>query len=199
MAFAVKHSMPERVSALSESDQRIARDLHPVFGRAFQAQRGAVPDGVRLARIILAAFNEQLASQPVAKSSLASALMRGVIAREELKQEEGGSMSADEAAMKLAITKTSILKRYQKGQLIGWREARQNAVRFPLWQFADDNLLPGISEVLAVFNQVPWMDDWAKVVFFLNPLKSLGDKRPLDLLREGKTAPVVAAALTATE
>ena len=39
MAFAVKHSMPERISALSESDQRIARDFHPVFGKAFQATR----------------------------------------------------------------------------------------------------------------------------------------------------------------
>ncbi len=115
---------------------------------------------------------------------------RGLIAREEMKLAEGGSWSATETGSRLGITKAAVLKRYQKGQLIGWRESRQNAVRFPAWQFSDDRPLPGITDVL----QVLQIDDWAKIVFFLSQLSSLGGKRPLDLIRAGQIREVLRAA-----
>jgi hypothetical protein len=87
-----------------------------------------------------------------------------------------------------------VLKRYHEGKILGWREARQDAVRFPIWQFTDDNLLPGIPEVLAILNQAPWMDDWARILFFLNRRSSLDEKSPLDLLRKGRNERVLWAA-----
>jgi len=53
-----------------------------------------------------------------------------------------------------------------------------------VWQFEDGNVLGGVPESLAVLNEAPWMDDWGRILFFLNPRTSLGKKRPLDLLRE---------------
>jgi hypothetical protein len=143
-------------------------------------------DPVEAMKIMLAAIQEQLVTKSKPSASLAMALGRGVLAREELKEQEGGSLSAEEARMQLGgLSKEAILKRYRKGQLLGWREAKQDAVRFPVWQFKDGNVLPGIRETLAVLNEAPWMDDWGRILFFLNPRSSLKNTRPLDLLREG--------------
>lgn len=142
-------------------------------------------DPLEAVRLITAAVQNQLVLSAKPRAKYAGAIMRGLLAREELKQAEGGSYSAEEARMLLGISKAAVLKRYQKGQLIGWREASQNAVRFPAWQFQGDNVLPGLSEVLAIFAEEDWTDDWTRIVFFLNARHSLAGKRPLDVLREG--------------
>jgi len=48
-------------------------------------------------------------------------------------EEEGDHISADQAARRLGISKTSILEKFKKRQLLGWRETKQRAVRFPVW------------------------------------------------------------------
>ena len=106
--------------------------------------------------------------------------------REEAKQEEGGHISADQAARMLGISKTSVLEKFKKGQLLGWRETRQKAVRFPIWQFVGGEILRGLPEVLNILSQASQIDDWGRVMFFLNRRNSLRGKRPLDALREGK-------------
>ena len=55
--------------------------------------------------------------------ALDRAVARGMAVREEAKQEEGGHISADEAARMLGISKTSILKKFE-GQLLGWRSSK---------------------------------------------------------------------------
>jgi transposase len=45
------------------------------------------------------------------------ALARGLSVREAAKPEEGGNISADEAARRLGISKTSVLEKFKKGQL----------------------------------------------------------------------------------
>lgn len=118
------------------------------------------------------------------------AAARGLMVRETIKQEEGGHISAEDTARALGISKTAVLERYKKGQLLGWRETRQGAVRFPVWQFADGNVLKGLTEVLAVLSKAPGIDDWGRILFFLNRRNSLKGKRPLDLLRQGKVTAV---------
>jgi hypothetical protein len=142
---------------------------------------------VEAVRLLTAAVEKQLAAQRKPKTPYAMALMRGLLAREELKQAEGGSYSAEETRALLGISKAAVLKRFQKHQLVGWREAGQGAVRFPAWQFLNNNVLPGLPEVLAVFSKEDWVDDWKIVLFFLTPRLSLDGRRPLDLLREGET------------
>ena len=149
-------------------------------------------DPVDAIKVMLATIQEELVKQAKPKANLAVALGRGMLARVELKEQEGGSLSAEEARLRLGgLSKEAVLKRYRKDQLLGWREAKQGAVRFPVWQFDDENVLPGLRETLDVLNEAPWMDDWGRILFFLNSRSSLGDRRPLDLLRDGETARVV--------
>lgn len=151
---------------------------------------------VKAVRYLTAAVERQLAKkkQKKSKSQYAAALMRGLAVREELKLKEGGSCSADEARALLGISKTAVLKRFQKGQLLGWREAGQGAVRFPVWQFHEHNVVPGLPEVLAVFAKEDWVDDWTRILFFLGGRRSLGGRCPLDILREGEIAKVCSLA-----
>ncbi len=138
---------------------------------------------MEIARAVADAIMAEAGPKP--ERAMDRAAARGLVVREEAKQEEGGNISADEAARILGISKTSILERYKKGRVLGWREARQNAVRFPTWQFSPDGVLKGLAEVLAIL-QSPHMDDWGRVMFFLNPRQSLQGLRPLDALRQGR-------------
>jgi len=171
-----------------------ALDFQPAIAEAIK--RFGPLDAVR---IVSATMEEQLAAERKPGARLAMALMRGMMAREELKQEEGGSYSAEETRILLGISKAAVLKRFQKGQLLGWREAGQRAVRFPVWQFDGADVLPGLAEILAVFAEAPWSDDWTKTVFFLSPRQSLGGKRPLDLLRAGEAKRLSALARSSIE
>jgi len=141
-----------------------------------------------IARAVADAINAEAGRRP--ERALDRAAARGLVVREEAKHEEGGNVSADEAARMLGISKTSILERYKKGRVLGWREARQNAVRFPYWQFSVDGMLKGLPEVLAILGHSPHIDDWGKIMFFLNPRQSLHGERPLDALRHGRQAVV---------
>ena len=137
---------------------------------------------IAIARAVVKVHSEL---EHLPNQALDRAMARGVFLRESAKQEDGGSISADEAARRLGISKTSVLKRLKNGQLLGWRETKQRAVRFPVWQFAEGGPLSGLSQVLSILSESPQIDDWGRVMFFLNPRDSLGGKRPLDALRAG--------------
>src|SRR4029079_3542021 len=109
---------------LQAQEQQILSALR----RALRKLAGAA-DPANLARIIEKAFRQEFPADK-ADNRLANAVARGITARQKLMAAEGGSWSAEEAAQELGISKAAILKRYQKGQLIAWREERQNAVRF---------------------------------------------------------------------
>ena len=141
-------------------------------------------DPLQIVTLLADALKAEAASKP--DRALDRAVAKGLSVREEAKTGEGGHVSADEAARALGLSKPALLGRYNKGQLVGWRELRQNAVRVPVWQFSEGGMLPGLPEVLGILRGAPHMDDWGRVMFFLNPRQSLGGKRPLDALREGR-------------
>lgn len=120
------------------------------------------------------------------EEKLANAMARGVSVREKMATEEGGSMSAEEAARFLGMAKQSALNLYHQGKLLGWRSEKQGAVRFPVWQFRDGERLPGLDQVLAKLSACGILDDWGKIGFFLQQHRLSESRRPLDLLRENK-------------
>ncbi len=133
------------------------------------------------------------------KSPLAEALFRGIEARQRIKEMEGGTLSAEEAGRLLGLVKQAVIDRYNKGRLLGWRE-KQGAIRFPVWQFREDgHVLGGLPEALGVLAQNKRLDDWAKVLFFVNPRDSLKNQRPLDLLRKGEAEHVIELARAQVE
>jgi hypothetical protein len=131
---------------------------------------------------------------PEADNRLARARARGITARRKLMEAEGGSLSAEEAAHEIGISKAALLKRYHKGQIMAWREERQNAVRFPVWQFKDHRVLEGLGEALRILNAGSRLDDFGRILFFLSHMGYLGKKRPVDCLRVGEMNKVFQAA-----
>jgi hypothetical protein len=156
-------------------------------------EKGAFIDPVRRVAIASAALERSL-SNSTREAKLAQALARGISVRERMAAEEGGSMSAEEAARYLGLTKQSVLNLYHGGKLLGWRSEKQAAVRLPVWQFANGQRLPGLANVLAVLSEPGTLDDWGKIGFFLQTHAVLGNKRPLDLLRDNRVEPVLKAA-----
>lgn len=148
-----------------------------------------------LARLAYLAFDLSLGAKPSRQDKLAMALARGLEARQQIAETEGGSLSSDETARLLEISKTAVLKRLEAGRLLAWREERLQAARFPRWQFnGHGQVLAGLEEVLEILHGDPRLDAWGKILFFLQTKTSLGNKRPLDVLREGRLEEVRLAA-----
>ena len=124
---------------------------------------------------------------------LPHALISGAQRREELLRDNGGVESSDHTAHRLGMSKQAVLDRAKRGTLLGLRTLKQNAVVFPVFQFAPDaaGLVIGLDEVLKVLNEQPAIDGWAKCNFLLSPRDSLRGKTPLTLLRDGHARRVV--------
>lgn len=120
---------------------------------------------------------------------LAEASDLGEVVRQKLAADEGGSVSGAQAARLLGISKATVLRRWRGHRMVGWSEGKM--ARFPVWQFAGSKMLRGIEDVLQIFQSD---DQWRVMRYFLGKRHSLADRRPLDLLRRGKVAEVLAHA-----
>ena len=177
-----------------EAERKIVNDIRTVLRKLAGSRVLSVATRpANLARLTDKAFRQEFPAGK-ADNRLASAIARGIPARRKLTEDEGGSISAEQAAKVLGISKQAILKRYQKGQILAWREERQRAVRVPVWQFGDRKALDGIVETLQVLNTGNRLDDLGRLLFFLSNHGLLGGKRPIDCLRKGEVAKVLQAA-----
>lgn len=148
-----------------------------------------------LARLLALAGEGSIGLGRSREDRLAQAQVRGLGVRQQLAATEGGTLSSEEVARLLGISKTAVFKRLEAGRLLAWREERLQAARFPRWQFDEQGrVLAGFEDTLAVLNGDARLDAWGKVLFFLQARDRLGDRRPLDLLREGKVEEVRLAA-----
>lgn len=139
----------------------------------------------QVARLTALAFQAEF---PVGegRNAVPHAIARGILARRQILRAEGGSVSTAEAAQRLGVSKRAVLERYHKGTIVGWLDENTRAIRYPVWQFNTRGLLPGIEEILQLFNEHGDADDdMARVMFFLSRFGFLGDERPLDCLRSG--------------
>jgi hypothetical protein len=168
----------------TEERDREAEEFVTQLSRSLKEKSGRVSP-TRLAELVGVAFRIAFTGSRK-EHRLANALARGVSVRERMAAEEGGSMSADEAARYLGMTKQSVLNLYHAGKVLGWRTEKQGSIRFPIWQFVEHRRLRGLEKVLARLNENAVLDDWGKVGFFLQSHALLGNRRPLDLLRENQ-------------
>lgn len=126
-----------------------------------------------------------------ADDPLAPARLRGIEARKDLLEKEGGSVSAAEIGQMLGgISPQAVNKRRKAGKLLGLPVGK-NRYRYPVWQAEAGRILPGFEEVLGAFGVE---DPWMRAAFFLGGNARLGGKRPLDDLREGSAEAVEDAA-----
>jgi len=177
------------LAGLATKDQAAVK----AFSDVIRKHRGQ--SSTSLARLASIAFGLSLGRKESRQDKFELAVARGLEARQKLAEAEGGSWSSDEVARLLGISKTAVLKRLEAGRLLAWREERLHAARFPRWQFDEHGqVLAGLTEVLDCLNEDKGLDAWGKILFFLQTRSSLGDKRPLDGLREGKVKEVCLAA-----
>lgn len=120
---------------------------------------------------------------------LLRAKLRGAERQREILKAEGGQLSAEEAGRLIGISRQGADKARRRRRLLAFNVGR--TWRYPLWQFADGQVLAGLSQVLAALETE---SPWVQAAFFLSRNSRLGNRRPLDLLKQGKVSEVVRAA-----
>jgi hypothetical protein len=178
------------------------KDRAPVAARAIEALAEATsqPSAAELLEVAGASSNfavlSQLLEQPEVlaalrqRDPLAPARLRGLRAKERLLAEEGGCVTAAEMADVLGITRQAVDNRRRQGHLIGLDLGRRGFC-YPAWQLDARGLRPGLAEVLTA---LAGYDSWTQAIFMLTGNVWLDGERPLDALRDGRDAQVLAAA-----
>jgi hypothetical protein len=113
-----------------------------------------------------------------ARDPLAGARLRGIEAKRQLLEAEGGSLSSAETSKLLKISRQAVDKRRRENKILGL-ELGKKGYHYPTWQFGLRNL----DDVLSVLGD---RDEWEKLNFFLNPSDLLDDRTPLKVLQAGK-------------
>ncbi len=121
---------------------------------------------------------------------LAGARVRGLEARQQLLDGEGGAWTVDQVAKHLGMSRQSVDKRRKAGRLLALTVGRRGYL-YPSWQFARHGVLSGWGTILSALAA---NDPWAQVIFMLSPSDRLGNQRPLDTLRHGSVEEVRVAA-----
>lgn len=121
---------------------------------------------------------------------LAAARIRGLRQREELLTQEGGTIGPAEVAKILGLSRQGVDKRRHSGKLLAI-EAGRRGFRYPVFQFVDGGVLPGLEEVLEVLATHPPL---AQLEFFVSGDHRIGGDRPLDRVRRGDLESVKRAA-----
>jgi len=126
---------------------------------------------------------------PERPDPLTEALLRGSEMKRAMLKAEGGALSAQQLADHLGITPQGLGRKRERNQVF-WLDVGDGYV-YPAFQVGRSGLLPGIRDVLDAFAVE---DPWMRVNFMLTGDARLSDKRPIDLLRDGKIDDVVTAA-----
>jgi len=121
---------------------------------------------------------------------LAAARARGLEARQQLLNVEGGPWTAEQVASYLRVSRQSVDKRRKAGRLLALTVGRRGYL-YPSWQFTRQGILSGWETVLTVLAP---HDAWSQMIFMLSPNDRLDNKRPIDALRQGKVDNVKTAA-----
>jgi hypothetical protein len=117
-------------------------------------------------------------------------LARGALARKRLEEAEGGAISAEQVADLLGLSRQGVDYLRKTQRIVAWRLSG-GKWHYPVWQFHDGRVRPGISECL---KELSSDDPWSRMIFFLSPRESLSGRRPLDLIVSGDVSNAIAVA-----
>jgi nucleoid DNA-binding protein len=123
-------------------------------------------------------------------SARALALLRGKEISERDLRESGGSFSLQDVESLLKISRQAIDKKVREDAIVSV-PGPHGRRRYPVVQFTDDGISPGLQDVL---KSLPSANGWFRLNFLITPDTHLGGRAPIDLLKEGKIDPVVRAA-----
>jgi nucleoid DNA-binding protein len=174
------------VEGLAPNEERLAA--------ALSAMISAAGVGGREALRVMRTIGEEIELPKDAEDEVFERVrLRSLGADAELRDAEGGGLADLEFATRLGLSSRETIRQYRgKGLIFAWRKDMRS-YRYPAWQIHRQQLLPGLAEVLRVLKEEQ-LEPFSIIGYFLTPSDDLEDARPLDLLREGKVAEVVADA-----
>jgi hypothetical protein len=118
--------------------------------------------------------------------------LRSIGADDDALAEEGGAVPDAAFAKLLSVSRSTVHNYREAGRLFALPRGPRNLV-YPAWQIHKGQLLPGLDAVLKVLH-AKRTSPAGLLLFFLTPAEALDDRRPLDLLRGGELAEVMAHA-----
>jgi hypothetical protein len=192
-----------KLKTLTRLLDSLSRTEHPVFfSRAFNALSDITNElstqGIEelttastdFELLVNALLASQVATDPGDADPLIKAKLRGLEHRKRLLEQLGGTLSVEEVADLIGISRQAVDKRRSQNHLIGLTQGRRGYA-YPSFQFEDGQTLTGLKEVLdALSGHDPWMQS----IFFANGNDRLDGKTPLESLRQGKLESVILAA-----
>ena len=138
---------------------------------------------------------DALSASPAAVQSLsddpvAAAKLRGLKRKRQLIEEGGGTLTSEQVAEVLGITRQAVDKRRASNQLLALTQGKRG-YSYPSFQFEEGKTVKGLEEAL---KQLNGLDPWMQLVFFGSPNDRLDGKTPIEVLRTGDSGDVVRAA-----
>lgn len=129
-------------------------------------------------------------SQLIADDPLLAAKIRGLKRKKEMLEISGGTLSSEQVAEVLGISRQAVDKRRSSNQLLALTQGRRG-YSYPSFQFEDGKSIAGLEDVLA---QLKALDPWMQMVFFTSPNERLDGKAPIETLKLGLIEEVMRAA-----
>jgi hypothetical protein len=188
----------------SSALRELARTKHPAFYsrilRAFKKLEGnlssdlideatAAPTDYLVALEALSSAVES--SQLIADDPFSAAKFRGLKRKKQMLETAGGTLTSEQVAEVLGISRQAVDKRRSSNQLLALTQGKRG-YSYPSFQFDDGRTIPGLEEVLG---ELKSLDPWMQMVFFTNPHERLGGKTPIERLQKGSIEDVKSIAV----
>jgi hypothetical protein len=191
---AFQHSLSEALSEVKK--KKVASQfLQAVFDIAVQVSQEIsvsteIAPKTPFERIVEVLTTKEALNKLAPSDPLAAARLKGVQVKQSLLYSDGHPLTSEAAASLLHLTRQAVDKRRKKGQLLGVSLGRRGYL-YPIWQFDEGKVLPGIERSLAALSEC---DPWTQLMFFKTGDIRLDGATPLERLKAGDIDAVVWAA-----
>jgi hypothetical protein len=117
----------------------------------------------------------------VSDDPVVAAKLRGLKLRQQMLETSGGTLTSEQVAKVLGISRQAVDKRRSSNQLLALTQGRRG-YSYPSFQFDEGRTLKGMEEVLGKLSA---LDPWMQLSFFTSAHERLGGKTPIKALQDG--------------